>query len=202
MGDMSILEMLFVGCAILGGGLFFIRVVLMFMGGESEADGDVDVAGDVDADVDADADVGADAGGSDTSFKILSLQGLTGFFMMFGLIGLAVLRAISPGAVGDIVSILAAVGAGLFAVWVITKLFSLMKGLQSSGTLDLASAAGKEGSVYLRIPAEGRGKVQITIQGRLQEFEAVSEKKVDIKTAEHIRVVRVVSGNVMSVEKA
>ena len=197
MGDMSILEMLFVGCATLGGVLFFIRLVLMFMGGESEAEGDVDVAGDVDGDV-----AHADAGGSDTSFQIQSLQGLTGFFMMFGLIGLAVLRAMSPGALGNIESILAAVGAGLFAVWVITKLFSMMKGLQSSGTLDLANAVDQEGSVYLTIPAEGRGKVQITIQGRLQEFEAVSEKKVDIKTGEQIRVVRVVSGNAMSVEKA
>ncbi len=188
MGETSILEMLFVGCATLGGVLFFIRLVLMFMGGESEVDGDVDVD--------------ADAGGSDTSFKILSLQGLTGFFMMFGLIGLAVLRAMAPGAAGNIVSILAAVGAGLFAVWVITKLFSMMKGLQSSGTLDLANAVGQEGSVYLTIPAEGRGKVQVTIQGRLQEFEAISEKKVDIKTGQQIRVVRVVSGNAMSVEKA
>ncbi len=191
MGDMSGLEMLFVGCAILGGVLFFIRLVLMVIGGDAEAGGYVDAAGDVDA----------GAGSSDTSFQILSLQGLTGFFMMFGLIGLAVIRAMSKGAAGNIVSIAAGLVAGLFAVWVITKLFSMMKDLQSSGTLDLANAVGQEGSVYLTISAEGRGKVQIAIQGRLQEFEAVSEQKVDIKTGERIRVLKVVSGNVMSVEK-
>ena len=53
---------------------------------------------------------------SDIGFRMISLQGLSAFFMMFGLVGLALYR---QSQVGVIISIVGAVAAGMGSVWVI-----------------------------------------------------------------------------------
>jgi membrane protein implicated in regulation of membrane protease activity len=204
MEGLSTLETLYIGCAILGGVLFAVRVILMFVSGDSDAGGDAggdpgDAGGAVHT---GDIDVNVDHhGGPDVSFRILSLQGLTAFLLMFGLIGLAVLRAFDSKAAGTGISILAGVAAGFGAGWVISRLFSLMGRMQSSGTVNLANAIGQEGTVYLKIPASGTGKVHLAVQGRLMELEAVSEKKVDLASGDRIRVVKLAGESALSVEK-
>ncbi len=59
----------------------------------------------------------------------------------------------------------------------------------------------QEGSVYLTIPAEGTGKIQITVRGSLGIYNAVSERKEEIKTGSRVLVDRVVSGNVLVVTR-
>ncbi len=201
--DLGNVEKFFMFCAAVGGVLFAIRLVLMFMGmGETDADMDADV--DVDADVDIDAHVDAsnadagDIGGSDFSFKILSFQGLTAFFTMFGLVGLAMMRNSGLQAVW---AILGGTVAGLFSVWVVSWLFAFFKKMQHSGTISLQNAVGKEGTVYMNIPADEPGKVQVSVQGRLSIFEAVSEDKSSISTDTRVTVVKVVSGNRLVVRK-
>jgi membrane-bound ClpP family serine protease len=76
-----------------------------------------------------------------------------------------------------------------------------MKNLQSSGTIDVQNAVGQEGTVYLTIPADGTGKAQVTVQDRLKVYEAVSEYGEEIPSGERIKVVKVVSGNILVVEK-
>jgi membrane protein implicated in regulation of membrane protease activity len=217
-GELSGLEKVFLTCAILSGILFAIRMIMFFLGGFADADADADVDVDVDVDmdvdmdvdadidVDVDADVDADAGElsaepgtSDISFRLLTFQGITGFFVMFGLVGFALLR---QSKVGEETAIAGAVIAGFITLLAIGKLFSMMKSMQSSGTINVRNAIGQEGSVYLTIPAEGTGKVQVRVQERLREFEAVSENKQEIKTGEKIKVLRVVSGNTLIVRKA
>jgi membrane protein implicated in regulation of membrane protease activity len=223
-GELSGLEKVFLTCAILSGILFAIRMVMFFLGGFADADADadvdvdvdvdmdmdmdmdMDVDMDVDADIDVDADVDADAGElsaepgtSDISFRLITFQGITGFFVMFGLVGFALLR---QSKVGEETAIAGAILAGFVTLLAIGKLFSLMKSMQSSGTINVRNAIGQEGTVYLTIPAEGTGKVQVRVQDRLREFEAVSENKQEIKTGEQIKVLRVVSGNTLIVRKA
>jgi len=84
--DLTGLELFFLICAFLGGAMFLIRLVLQMVGGNSDVDTDIDVGH---ADV-----VHAD---SDVSFKLLTLQGLTAFFMMFGLVGFVLLRESKAG---------------------------------------------------------------------------------------------------------
>jgi membrane-bound ClpP family serine protease len=60
---------------------------------------------------------------------------------------------------------------------------------------------GSGGSVYLRIPADGSGQVQVEVDGRLQIFDAVSAKKEEIKTGDQITVVWVQDNGVLVVEK-
>ncbi|HEY8241145.1 MAG TPA: hypothetical protein VIH35_06855, partial [Kiritimatiellia bacterium] len=139
-----------------------------------------------------------DGGHADSSFKLLSFQGLTAFFMMFGLVGLAMIR--QSGA-GTTASLVAATVAGLAAVWAIGKLFQSMRKLQSSGTMDLRNAIGQPGEVYLTIPAGGTGKVQVSVQNRLSVFDAVSGSGAEIKTGAAVKVTTLRGANVMVVEK-
>jgi membrane protein implicated in regulation of membrane protease activity len=184
---MSGLEMFFLICAFIGGGLFVVRFVIQLFGGsDTDADTDITVGH---ADVDhVDADV---------SFKLLTIQGLTAFFMMFGLVGFAMLR---ESRTNSGIALVSAFAAGLGTVWLIGKIFSSVKKLQSSGTIDNAGAIGEQGTVYLTIRAKGTGKVQVTMKGRIREFEAVAKNGEEIKTGERIMVAEV-NGSVAVVEK-
>jgi membrane protein implicated in regulation of membrane protease activity len=134
---------------------------------------------------------------ADVSFKLLTLQGLTAFFMMFGLVGFALLR---ENKAGNGVALIGALAAGVGTVWIIGRIFGAVKKLQSSGTIDNASAVGEQGSVYLTIHARGTGKVQVTIKGRLREMDAVSTTGEEISTGERIKV-SAVNGSTLVVEK-
>ena len=192
------LELLFAGCAVFGTVLFVIRLILMFsgMGGEDAHSAD---AGDMDGgDFDgADMDHTGEMHDSDLSFKLLSLQGITAFFMMFGLVGWAVIR---QGQYPSLVPIAAGTVAGLLTVWVMKKIFQFATALQSSGTMNLQNAIGQEGTVYLTIRPGQSGKVQVSVQDRLSVLEAVTDGSEEIKTGESIRVVRVLAGKLV-VEK-
>jgi len=184
------LEIFFLICATTGGILFLVKLIMQFVGADHDVDhGDGDI-GHADSPSDAHAD-------SDISFKVLSLHGITSFFMMFGLVGFALYR---ESRVGALLAILGAMAAGGASVWVIAKLFSTMFKLQSSGTLDIMSTVGTEGKVYLTIPAKGQGAVMVSVKNRLREFDAVSQDKQEIKSGERIRVVWV-NGNILVVEK-
>lgn len=183
------LELFFIICAVIGGGLFIVRFAIQLFGG-----------GDTDADTDTDLQVGhadVDHVDADVSFKLLTLQGLTAFFMMFGLVGFAMLR--ESHASGG-VALASASAAGLGTVWLIGRIFSSVKKLQSSGTMDNAAAVGEQGTVYLTIRAQGTGKVQVTMHGRPREFEATAKDGAEIKTGERIKVLEV-NGSVLVVER-
>jgi hypothetical protein len=164
--------------AIIGGFFVLIKLVLQFVG--SDADTDVGVAGDIGTDADhADSDVG---------FRALSLQGLSAFFMMFGLVGLALYR---QSQVGVIVSTVGAVSAGLVSVWVIGKIFRGAASFQSSGTLHTADAVGCCGTVYLTIPERGTGRVSLNFKNHLREFDAIEINGTEVPTGTPVRVVQV-----------
>ena len=175
-------EVAFAICVVVGGLFFLIRLVMMLFVGSLGAD----------ADLDADMDTG------DGGLRLLSLSGLSAGLLMFGLVGLALSINLKAGAVW---STLGGVAAGAGMMWITAVIFSFMYRLQSSGTVSLESAVGSEGTVYLTIPAQETGKVQVTVQGRLRTYGAVADDKEAIATGERVKVTRVVSGNVLVVEK-
>jgi membrane protein implicated in regulation of membrane protease activity len=176
------MDSVFIGCAALGGVLFFVQMILQFVGHDTDAGTGHDISGTADA-----------------SFKLLSFQGLTAFFMMFGLVGLAMTRQFhisTAGAVGI------AVVAGGLAMLVIGKIFTSMRGLQSTGTLDLKNAIGQPGDVYLTIPAGGTGQVQVKVQNHLRIFDASSKNGEELKTGTQIRVVALAGARALVVERS
>ena len=191
MAGLTWIEIIYWASTIIGGTLFILRVIMMFMGGSVGDDG-----------IDSALDSGGDLPTGDhveavVSFKLMSVQGLTSFFMMFGLVGLALLKAGLP----VIVTVLGAMLAGLGTVAITGLIFTQMKRLQSEGTINIQNTVGTEGSVYLTIPKNGTGQVQIIAQGSLKIFDAVSKNKTVIPTGETIQVVGVTGGNTLIVEK-
>jgi hypothetical protein len=175
---------------VVGGVLFIMRAILFAVAGGGDADADYDV--DSDFDLNGDVDHIAEPG-----LRLVSLQGITGFFLMFGLVGLAMSR----GGVREIWTVFGGFAAGVFTMLVIAKIIFEMQRLKSDGTLRMENAVGEEGRVYLTIPEDGSGKVSIVIQGGLRELEAVSANKERISTGETVRVLRVVSNRILVVER-
>lgn len=184
--DFNGLEMFFLACAIIGGFFVFVKFVMQFVGGDM----------DTSAGVDGNIDIDSSHADSDVGFRLLSLQGLSAFFMMFGLVGLALYR---QSQVGTLIAILGAVVAGMVSVWVIGKLFQGAVSLQSSGTLKTADAVGSSGTVYLTIPEGGTGRVSLNFQNRLREFDASEKNGSQVPTGTPVRVVQV-KANVLVVE--
>ncbi len=186
----SSIDTFFLTCAAVGGGLFLVRLLLFLLGG-GDHDGSVDVPHDIDGGLhDAQAD-------TNSSFRFISLQGLAGFFTMFGLVGLTLTRSAAQAGW----SLLAALAAGLITLWIISKIFSTARSLQADGTLVISNAIDHEGTVYLTIPADGTGQVQVSVQGGLRMFDAASASHERIPTGESVRVVKVVSDKILVVEK-
>jgi hypothetical protein len=75
--------------------------------------------------------------------------------------------------------------------------------LQAQGNLDYRFSIGLQGEVYLSVPPErtGTGKVNITLQERLIEAEAVTDDKERLPTGSRIRVVGLSGNNVLLVSK-
>jgi membrane protein implicated in regulation of membrane protease activity len=158
------LEQLFLLSAIVGGLILFLRLILMIAGLDHHG-------GDVHVD-------------SDAGFQALTIQGISAFFTMFGVVGYMLHH---NAIVGLALSLAGAVGAGVFSMWLIHRVFRAMLKLQSSGTVSLFAAVGSEGAVYLTVGKDG-GRVQINFANRLREFEAISADGSTLPTGTPIRV--------------
>jgi membrane protein implicated in regulation of membrane protease activity len=190
MGDLPWIEVIYWASAIIGGTLFVLRTILMFAGIGMD-DGHIDLHADDLGDFDADAD----AGGMNFSFSLLSLQGLTAFFTMFGLIGLTLLKA----GLHVLLTILGGTIAGLFTVFIISLIFAQVGRFQSEGNLNIQNAVGQTGSVYLRIPEGGSGQVQVSVQGGLRILDAVTEDGGALPSGARVRVTGVQDSNTVIV---
>ncbi len=180
----------FLLCAIVGGGMFILRSVLMFIGLSGDDMGD---GGDL-----ADGTDLGDDGTPVADFKMVSVHSLTAFLLMFGLMGFLVIR--NYGQEAMFAAAIASFLAGLVTMFVIAKLFSLSRKLQSDGSIYPKDAIGCEGSVYLGILPGEIGKIQITVNGALKVFDArCSDSTQKLKTGDRIKVVT--TSDVLVVEK-
>lgn len=193
------LDRVFAVFVLIGALMFLFRIVMnLFVGDHTPGGADTDLGG---GGFDHDGggfDHNIDNGETDTSFRLLTIQGLTSFFLMFGLAGLAMHRGSQAG---PLISILVAVLFGVAMMALMAKLTVMMQGLQSSGTIDNRRAIGQTGITYLRIPEGGTGKVQVTIQEHLKTMDAIAANKAQIDTGTRVVVVDVVNDNLLVVRE-
>lgn len=196
--NLSPVEVFYAISAIVGGVLFLIRSLLTIIGGDLHADTDMDFAvHDVDVDsLSAAGDQGITHIG-EANFQLFSMHGITGFFLIFGLIGLA----LSKAGVHDILTAIGGLLAGGFTMVVVAGIYWYMRRLQSDGTMRIETAVGKTGTVYLTIPEDGSGQVSLVIQGGLKQFNAISAQRQRIPTGSEVRVVRISEGRTLVVER-
>lgn len=159
--------------------IFIIQLILTLAGGDAD---------DIDADADGDFDGDTDGDG----MNIFSVKSILAFLMFYGWSGLA---AIQYGMVTWWIITLISLGIGVLMMMFTAWLFFMLFKLQESGTMKIENAIGKQGEVYLTIPAKknGVGKIQIIIQGSYRTLDALTEETEDIKTGTFVEVVDVIN---------
>ena len=150
---------------------------------------------DVDMDFDTDGDVGLDDAGAGS---LLSIRSIVNFFVGFSWMGICGWEYIeSPILLG-----IACFAMGLLMSATFLYISRQMMKLQSSGNFDIRDCAGKTCDVYLRIPASGNGtgKVQISLNGSIQELDARTDSTHDISSGTKVKVTEVI-GQTLVVEE-
>jgi membrane protein implicated in regulation of membrane protease activity len=155
------------------------------------------IVGGVDADMDAvDADIEADTG---IGFQFLTFKNLVGFFTVFSWAGIACINAGYSNTITIIVSLV----CGLAMMFLMAWAFLFMAKQAESGTLQVNNAIGKIGEVYMTVEKNrgAYGKVHIKVQGSLRELDAITDEEEDLTQGNVVKVLEVVSGELLLVEK-
>lgn len=166
--------------------VFVIQTILTFVG--MDADGGMDV--DMGSDMPGDGDSGP--------FQLFTFRNFINFLLGFGWSVISFQGVIQ----NQFILILVAVVIGVLLVIAVMAIFRFMSGMEQSGTIQMANAVGCKGNVYLKIPADkrGEGKVQISIQGAIREFDAITLGE-ELETGAPIKVVEVVNDSMLLVER-
>ena len=183
---LSVIGKVFWSTALLGSALLVVILIMSLMGG------------DMDGDMEADGtDFDADDGG--VGFQFFTFKNLVAFFTIFGWTGISCLENGFSNGLTIIISTI----AGLIMMALTSLLFYWMSKLAQSGTLKMKNAIGAIGEVYLPIGAKRSniGKVQIKVQGSLRELEAITDSSETLSTTTIVKVVDIVSAELLLVEK-
>ncbi|HWR22433.1 MAG TPA: hypothetical protein VN366_03060 [Feifaniaceae bacterium] len=150
----------------------------------------------------ADAYTPSDTGGADAragygALKMFTLEGVIAFLTVFGWTSIIAYNSQIPGGLAVFVGFV----FGALAMFGVAKLIQLTLRLAGSGNISLKNALGLTARVYIPIPAggKGEGKVNLTLQERFVEVNAITEGKA-IPTGAFVRVVDV-RADVLVVEK-
>lgn len=174
----------FWGCAIASSTIFVIQTLLLLLGMDSS-----------DMDVDFDGADTMDLGGG---ISLLTVKNFVNFFVGFGWAGIS----FRPLIANDFLLVLAATGIGCLFVAIFIFILKQLLKLEANGALKFEDCVGKVADVYLRIPERGtgKGKVQISINGSIHEFQAYTEGE-EIPTGFKVRVVEASEGDALKVER-
>ena len=184
--------------------ILFLQTILMLIGIGGEGAGDE--IGDADTDLDAqDGVFGSDSvdqevdDGIDGGLRIFSFRGIIAFLCVLGWVGVLCVRLALPLAA----TVAIAAASGFAAMLLIALLFRLIYSLQADGTENIRNALGASGTVYLRIPPkrQGKGKINLLLDGKLVEKEAITDDPEMIVYGEQILVIGISGGSELIVKR-
>ena len=170
--------------------IFIIQTIMTFLGADADSDFDMDVDTSMD---------GSDLSNIDSGANLYTFRNFVNFFLGFGWTAIILQPSVKSTAVLVIISVL----VGIALVALVMYMFKWLYSMQQSGNINVyKSAVGCQGKCYLRIPGErgGEGKVQITIQGAVREYNAVTDGD-EIKTGTSVKVLEAIDGNTLLVEE-
>ncbi len=188
--DLSPVMRILWGITLIASLIFIIQSVMTFLGADADSNFDVDVDTSMD---------GSDLSNIEGGSNLYTFRNFVNFFLGFGWTAILLEGQVKSTALLIVISAL--VGVGLVAA--VMYLFKWLSTMQQSGNINVYKAAvGCQGKCYLTIPAEraGEGKVQITIQGAVREYNAVTDGDA-IKTGTPIKVVEAINANTLLVEE-
>lgn len=172
--------------------IFVIQTVLTFLGIGGDSDIDTNLDGSFDLDT---ADASFDA---DPSMSLLTFRNFVVFCLGFGWTSVLFKDSLGSGVFWILVSFV----AGVLFVAGVMYLYKWINGMQRSGNIYVKTTIGAEGTAYLQIPGAraGLGKVQISINNSIREYEALTDGET-IKTGTPIKVIGVVNDSTLVVER-
>lgn len=160
---------------------------------------DCDIHGDVHDGIFGEHDAHDGHDGADSGLRLFSFRGIIAFLCVLGWVGVlcARLEFATP------LTVLISAASGFAAMVLIALLFRLIYSLQADGTENIRNALGASGTVYLRIPPQrnGHGKVNLLLDGKLVEKEAVTDEQEMICDGEQIVVVGICGGSELIVQR-
>ena len=166
--------------------IFVIETVLTFIG--------------IDHDIDTDFDIHDASFDADPSMNLYTFRNLVNFLL--GMSWTAILLKDEIRSKALLVIIAFAAGVALVAAGM--YMFRWLSRMQQSGNIDVFKVAvGCQGKVYLTIPEErkGNGKVQITINDSVREYDAVTDSESPLRTGTSIKVIEVLDASTLLVEE-
>ena len=181
--ELPTLMQIFWGCALISTIIMVIQFILSLCG-----------MGDADMDVDMSAGDGLDAA---TGMDLFSIKNVIIFFVGFGWAGIS-FREIIPQ---DGLLILAALACGCFFVASFIMIFKQLMKFEGNGAVNMSEAVGKKAEVYLRIPAKrnGKGKVQVSLNGVAREYDAVTNDDEMIPSGKIVDIIGSTGGGALLV---
>ncbi len=155
--------------------------------------------GDGDDGIDLDGDGIPDEVGGDDGLSLFSIRGIVGMLCVAGWAGIVFIDF----GLSNILAIFLALLCGVATLFGIAYLMKAVLKLQSNGTIELGTAVGKTGQVYIPIPPKGtgRGKINVVVQDRYIEVDAVTNSEDTLKTGETVRVVSTDEMGLVMVER-
>jgi hypothetical protein len=176
------MQTFFLTCAILGGGILLLQLVLGAIGI-----------------IDDGAEFHHDGHGHEQvegGLNLLTVRAISagvGFFGIGGMAGLTTpLGLLAAIPLGFVLGVAAMFATAILTRWMLT--------LEDDGSVSIDRAVGSMGVVYLAIPGErnGSGKVHLTLQNRTVEYNAVTSQTA-LPTGAPIIVVDVVGPDTVAV---
>ncbi len=166
--------------------IFVIETILTFIG--------------IDHDIDTDFEIHDASFDADPSMNLYTFRNLVNFLLGMSWTAILLKEEIQSKALLVIISF----AAGVALVAAVMFMFRWLSRMQQSGNIDVFKVAvGCQGKVYLTIPEErkGAGKVQITINESVREYDAVTDSESPLKTGTSIKVIEVLDASTLLVEE-
>ena len=164
--------------SIISGGLLFLLLLISLIGG-------------LDLDLDLDFDTEVDSGGLGVFKSVLT----------FVAAGAWVTKLMLTTYDNPTLAFVVGAAAGAVGVWILTQLLKFMLKQEAYVNFSTEDALFQQGKVYLTIPEDGQGLVNVEVKGRHREFKARTLDKLELPTGTPVEVVELSSDGTVVVQK-
>lgn len=173
--SMDVNQQIYWYVAIIASLIFIVQTILTFIGSDTDTGVDADFDGDLD--------------GGDHPFQLFSLRNLINFFLGVGWTGVALYNYIDSQVLLGLVALF----VGLIFIAVFFLVARVMMRLAEDNSFRIEDTIGKTADVYLTIPAnkEGKGRVQVSVNGSIHELDAITVDKEPIKVGALVKIIGV-----------
>lgn len=188
--ELSTSQQVFWGCALISSTFFILQTIMMLIG----------IGGDSADFESVDADTGMSEGGVTSEIMdMFTVRNFVNFLLGFGWGGVCLHDHIES----TTLLTLAATAVGLLFVAMFVFVYKQMMKLEHSGNISIErDVIGKEADIYLIIRPGQCGKVQLSINGSVHEYEAVAkDATAEYATGDRVRIVGRTGNSTLVVEK-